>query len=163
MFWRKLLRLQTLQGRYYISDTSEKSENMTMRLRVILQMIPLFLVHNFELWPSNPPPAGTLTKIDFLALQHIDSTDVNETLKRGLCSKNDHMSRSPRCYWSSSLPANVTASLFICCILLIVLHVLSYLSFYWETVSACVAVRSHFTRFSWKLTVKSSFKITYYL
>lgn len=59
-------------------------ENMFDAVNVILKNVLLFMVHNFEYWPSNPPPSDLSKKIDFFALQHIDSAVVNETLKRGV-------------------------------------------------------------------------------
>lgn len=79
-----------------------------------------------------------LKMIDFSAVHHIDSIDVDETLKRGFRSKNDHMAGSLSCYWAFSLSAKATASLFIWCRLLIGSQVFIFPMF-----SACVSLLVH--------------------
>lgn len=79
-----------------------------------------------------------LKMIDFFAVQRIDSIDVDETLKRGFRSKNVHMARSLSCYWAFSLSAKATASLFICCTLLIGSQVFIFPMF-----GACVILLVH--------------------
>ena len=82
----------------------------------------------YEPWIHLPPASQKKKKrlIPF-ALQGIDSTDVNETLKEGIrFSKSDHTSGVSE---TLSIPPNVTASPFICCTLSTVLYVFILLGF----------------------------------